>query len=83
MPWNIVSVPAVARVALEDRLDLGSEEHPVADLRPVKRFDAQPIADEEQPPARSVPEPECKHAAEPLHALVAPLLVGVDDGLGV
>ena len=69
--------------ALEDRLDLRSEEEPAADDRPVKGLDAQAIAREQKPPLRRVPDREREHAAEAMHAVVSPLLVGVNDGLGV
>ena len=39
--------------------------------------------DEQQPAPRRVPDREREHAAEALDAVVAPLLVGVDDRLGV
>ena len=52
-------------------------------MRPVERLDAQAIAREQQPPARRVPDREREHAAQVLDAGVAPLLVGVDDRLGV
>ena len=65
--------------AFEDCLDLGTENHPVAGQCPVERFDPQAIASEEQPGASSIPDREGKHPAEPLHAGVTPLLVGVND----
>ena len=71
------------QAALEDRLDLGSEEQPVAGHRPVERLDAEAVAREQQPPPRRVPDREREHAAQVLDARVAPLLVGVDDRLGV
>ena len=51
--------------------------------RPVERLDAEAIAREQQPPPRRVPDREREHAAEALDAVVAPLLVGVDDRFGV
>ena len=69
--------------AREDRLDLRGEEQAVAGTRPVERLDAEPIAGEQQPPRRRVPDREREHAAEAVDAVVAPLLVGVDDRLGV
>ena len=71
------------QAALEDRLDLRSEQQPVAGRRPVERLDAEAIAHEQQPAARRVPDREREHAAQVLDAAVAPLFVGVDDGLGV
>ena len=54
-----------------------------AGARPVERLDAEPIAHEQQPPPWRVPDRECEHAAEAVHAVVAPLFIRVDDGLGV
>ena len=71
------------QAAREDRLDLGAEEQPVAGERPVERLDAEAVAREQQAPPRRVPDREREHAAEALDAVVAPLLVGVDDRLGV
>ena len=71
------------QAAGEDRLDLRSEEQRVAGARPVERLDAEAIADQQQPALRRVPDREREHAAEAVHAVVAPLLVGVDDGFGV
>src|SRR5438067_5231467 len=69
--------------AREQRLDFGSEEEQIAGTRPIERLDAEAIAHEQQPLLRRVPERERKHAAEPVDALVAPLLVRVDDRFGV
>src|SRR5574337_632903 len=69
--------------ACENRLDLRSEQQQVAGARPVERFDAQSIAHEQQPPLRRVPQCEREHAAQPVHTAVAPLLVGVNDRLGI
>src|SRR5262249_48798138 len=67
------------------RLDLGGdpERPPVGRERVVKRLLAGAIARQQQPPVRAVPQPEREHPVEPLHHLVAPLLVAVDDRLGV
>ena len=67
----------------EDGLDLGAEDQAVVADGPVERLDAEPVAREQQPPARGVPDGEREHAAEAVHAVVAPLLVRVDDRLGV
>ena len=77
------------KAALENRLDLGREDEPLAafhargDTAPVKRFLPHAVAREKQSPPPGVPEREGEHAAEPQHAVVAPLLVGVHDGLRV
>ena len=52
------------QAAREDRLDLRSEEQRVAGARPVERLDAEPIAHQQQPPLRRVPDREREHAAE-------------------
>ncbi len=69
--------------AFEYRLDFGGEQQPVSGDGPVQRLHAEPIAGEQQPPPWRVPERKRKHAAEPVHAVVTPLLVGMHDRLGV
>ena len=69
--------------ALEDGLDLGREEQPIAIARPVERLDPEAIASDEQTAPARIPDREREHAAEVVDAVVAPLLVGVDDALGV
>ena len=68
---------------LEQRLDLGSEHHARRELGVVERLDAEAVAGEQQPPRRAVPHREGEHAAEAVDAALAPLLVAVDDDLGV
>ena len=68
----------------EQRLQLRAEDHAAAgQFGEVERLDADPIARQHQPPRRRVPDGEGKHAAELLDAALAPLLVAVDDDLGV
>ena len=67
----------------ENRLDLRSEQQGAVRPAPVERLDAEPIAHEQEPPLRRVPDREREHAAEALDALVAPLLVRMDDRLGI
>ena len=69
--------------ASEDGFDFGSEEQPPVDESPVERLHAETIAREEQPPARGVPDGEREHAPKPIDTGITPLLVGMDDGLGV
>ena len=75
--------PRLNQPALEDGLDLGGEDEAVADAGVVKRLHAEAIAREEEAAAGRVPDREGEHAAQPLDAGIAPLLVGVDDRLGV
>src|SRR5205807_2935134 len=63
----------------EQRLDLRSEEQRAIGHRPVERFDAEPIAHEQQAALRRIPQCERKHAAEAPHAVIAPLFVGMQD----
>ncbi len=81
--------PRLDQAAFENGLDLRREEQPLATLaarrhaRPVHRLLAHAVAREEQAPARRVPDGEREHAAEPQHAVVAPLLVGVNEHFSV
>src|SRR5262249_28547924 len=61
--------------ALENRLDLGCEEQPVINERPVQRLHPKAIACEKQPTLADIPDAEGEHSTESVHALVAPLLV--------
>ena len=67
----------------EDRLHLRSEQQRARGPGPVERLDAEAIAHEQETALRGVPDREREHAAEPVHALLAPLFIGVDNGLGV
>ena len=49
----------------------------------IERLDPVAIARQEQPPRAGVPQAEREHPVEPRHAVVAPLLVAVDDDLAV
>ena len=73
----------IDEAAGENGLDLGSEEQQVPAPCPVQRLDAQPIAREQQPPLRRIPDGKREHAAEPVNAIVTPLLVGVHDRFSV
>ena len=55
----------------------------VACTRPVERLDAEPVAYQQQTPSRTIPQTKREHSAEAMNAVVTPLLVRVDDGLGV
>ncbi len=79
-----IDLPA-HQAAPEQRLHLGGEhQQPARRIVPVvQRLDTEPIAAEEQAAVRVV-EREGEHAVQPLEQpLDAPLLVPVDDRLGV
>src|SRR5690606_5830159 len=67
----------------EQRLDLGGEHEPVARLGVVERLDAEPVAGQEQPAPRPVPQREGEHPPQPVDAAVAVVLVEVRHDLGV
>ena len=68
----------------DERLELGSEDEPAfRQQRIVQRLDAEPVARQEQRFAVAVPQRESEHSAEPLDAILAPLLPRMDDDLGV
>src|SRR6185312_2799554 len=73
----------VDQAALENRLDLRSEEEPVAGLRPVERLDAEPIACEEQALPCGIPDGKCEHAAKVIDRRCTPLLVRMHDRFGI
>ena len=73
----------IDEAAGENGLDLRPEEQQVPAPCPVQRFDAQPIAREQQSPFRRIPDGKREHAAKPVNAIVTPLLVGVHDGFSV
>ena len=50
---------------------------------PVQRLLAHAIARQQQPLAPRIPQRERKHAMQPQQRIVAPLLVGMNDHLGV
>src|SRR5437016_3477766 len=60
--------------AREKCLDFRSEQQQRPRRGPVQRLDPQPIADEQQPAPRRVPQRESEHAAQAADAIVAPLL---------
>ena len=68
---------------LRDRLQLGREDESLRGLGVVQGLDAQPVAGEEQRLPLSVPDREGEHAAEPLHAPLAVLLIEVHQNLAV
>ena len=62
---------------------LGAEPQGAVAMRVEQRLLAQPVAGDQQPAAPAVPEREGEHAAQPVDAVVAEVLVEVDDHLGV
>jgi len=67
----------------EQGLDLRGEQQDVAGPGDEQRPDAETVAGQEERSRLAVPDGEGELAVEPLDAAVAPLLVGVDDDLGV
>ena len=66
------------------RLELGSEQQlPIGQQRVVKRLYPEAVAREKQRLRLLVPQREGEHAAEALHARLAPLLPRVNDDFGV
>ena len=68
----------------EQRLQLRAEdERAVGEQRVVQRLDAQAVARKEQGFPSGVPQRECEHSAEPVHAALLPRLPGADDDFRV
>src|SRR5258708_38607313 len=68
----------------EQRFQLGTEDEiPIPESRVVQRLHAEAIASEKQRLAIAIPEREGEHAAQPPDAILAPLLPGMNDHLGV
>jgi hypothetical protein len=61
----------------------GGEAEPFRCLRQVERFDAEPVAGQDQPPGVLLDDGEGEHAVEAVHTGRAPLLVSLEDDLGV
>src|SRR5688500_10302001 len=83
MPRNIVSSPATDRLPSSSGIADSFASGWISPPGPVKRLDAEAVAGEEEAAARRVPDRKREHAAEMLDAVVAELLVGMDDGFGV
>ena len=66
-----------------DGPDLRAEVQATAVDPVIDQLDAERIAREHEPPSSGVPDRKPEHAVEALEHLVAPLLVSVDDDLGV
>jgi hypothetical protein len=68
----------------QNRLQLGAEkQRAVIEHGVVQRLDAEPVARHEERLTVAVPQRKGEHAAEAVHALLAPLLPGVHDDFGV
>ena len=77
-----VELAGNCRIA-EERLDLAPEGQPVLAEVVVERLLPQPVAGEEDAAVLPVPDGEGEHPAQALGKLFAPLLVTVDQDLGV
>src|ERR1700731_4803809 len=87
--WNILQRKELAqtlgvqmnlrRGMLKNRFDLRPEDEPPARLREIQRLNSEPIASHEEPPAARVPYGKAKHPAQVLNAILAEILVQVDD----
>ena len=67
----------------EDRLEFRGEQQFLGVAVDVEWFDAEPVAGQQQPAARAVPDREGEHAAQPLDQPLPFVLVKVDDHFGV
>jgi hypothetical protein len=70
-------------LAARQRAQLRRESELVAAGAVVERLDPEAVAREHEPLPRRVPERDCEHAAQPSREVEAPLLVAVDEHLGV
>src|SRR5215468_2250900 len=75
--------PRLDQAEGEDGLELRGEHEAAADDRVVERLDAEPVAGNQDEAAPRVPYREGEHAAQPLDAALAEILVEVRDDLGV
>ena len=71
-PWN-----------RQQRFQLRRERQPLRGERVVERLDAEPISGQKEATAPAVPDGEGEHAVESLDASLPPLVVGMDDDLGI
>ena len=70
-------------LALGERVELGGERELAVDGPVGERLDAEAVACEHEALPRRIPDREREHPAQPLREPEPPLLVGVDDRLGV
>src|SRR5512135_1875313 len=67
----------------ENRFDFRTEKEPAAVPLVIEGFNTESIAGSEQTPLRSIPNHECKHAPQMLHAGRVIFLVEMNDSLRV
>src|SRR5260370_42436517 len=67
----------------EDRLDLGSENEPLAVGEGVEGAGTETIASEEEPSLTGIPNGVRGMAVQAADGILAPLFIGVDADLGV
>jgi hypothetical protein len=67
----------------QNRLQLRPEIQPAAGFGIVDRLDADPVARDQHRAIPPIPDRQPEHPAQPADRRLAPLLVGVHDGLGV
>jgi len=75
--------PAPDRGMRQQRLQLRAPDELAVDLGEEELLDADAVAGQQQTLTPIIPDREGEHAAQMGDAVVAPLLVGVDDRLGV
>src|SRR5438094_1780086 len=75
-------IPADLRLR-QERLELGREQKPPGSFRVIERLDSHAISGERQRPLPAIPDGEREHSPEEPDAIRSPLLVEVDDDLGV
>ena len=67
----------------QQRLAVGGEAKSMRCVAVIQRFDAQPIAGQEQAALAQVPDGEGEHADQMFDALSAPFGVGLEDDFSV
>ncbi len=70
-------------VSVVERVELGGERQLAVCDAVVERFDAEPVTGEHEAAAVAVPDGDGEHPAQALPQARAPLLVAVDERLGV
>ena len=73
----------VPAAACQQRGQRRREPDPVRVLGQVQRFDAEPIAAEQHPAAVTLDDREREHAEQVIDEAVAPVVVGLEQNLGV
>ena len=79
---GVVRLSRDSRV-LQNRFDFGGENETPASPRKKKRLDPGPVAREQQPAARDIPNSDGEHAIELMEKVVAILFVEMDQNLRV